>query len=226
MMVMMMMIRSTYVLGSVCIFVHMYKYVQWVLYKLIPRIYDTIWYDIFNCNWVDTRWQWNSTHLHTQTIHRIQRWNIHNIKKINSITIKKLTNLASAGRVPSLTSYTLAFALQLRKKHGKPSVRVASRTSQTDAVQYTNNEQYKTQKKIVTQSITMSQNNKEHRIHNREDSSYQVSKPCVKLVWVLYLTGTNEHYVGLTSRLSIKRKHETLSLVSQKHTDEKTKHGL
>jgi hypothetical protein len=42
-------------------------------------VYDTIWYDIFNCNWVDTRWQWSSTHLHT--IHRIQRRNIHNIKK-------------------------------------------------------------------------------------------------------------------------------------------------
>jgi len=25
-----------------------------------------IWYDIFvNCNWVDTRWQLYSTHLHT-----------------------------------------------------------------------------------------------------------------------------------------------------------------
>jgi hypothetical protein len=55
--------------------------------------------------------------------------------------------LGSAGRAPSLTSYTLAFALQLRKKHGKPSVRVASRTSQTDTVQYTKNEQYKIQKK-------------------------------------------------------------------------------
>jgi hypothetical protein len=36
------------------------------------------WYDIFNCNWVVTRWQQYSTHLHTndtqndtkQTIHR------------------------------------------------------------------------------------------------------------------------------------------------------------
>ena len=26
---------------------------------------DVIWYDIFNCNWVDTRWQQHSTHLHT-----------------------------------------------------------------------------------------------------------------------------------------------------------------
>jgi hypothetical protein len=55
--------------------------------------------------------------------------------------------LGIAGLAPSLTSYTLAFALQLRKKHGKTSVRVAARTSQTDTVQYTNNEQYKTQKK-------------------------------------------------------------------------------
>jgi hypothetical protein len=55
--------------------------------------------------------------------------------------------MGSAGCAPSLTSYALAFALQLGKKHGKTSVRVASRTSQTDTVQYTNNEQYITQKK-------------------------------------------------------------------------------
>jgi hypothetical protein len=60
-------------------------------------------------------------------------------------------------------SYTLAFALQLRKKNGKTSVRVAARTSQADIVQYT-------EEKTVTQSIIMSQNNKEHRIHNRENS--------------------------------------------------------
>jgi hypothetical protein len=36
-------------------------------------------------------------------------------------------------------------------------------------------------RKPVTQSITMSQNNNEHRIHNRENSPYQVSEPCVKL---------------------------------------------
>ena len=27
-------------------------------------------YDIFDCNWVATRWQYYSTHLHTNTIHR------------------------------------------------------------------------------------------------------------------------------------------------------------
>jgi hypothetical protein len=68
-------------------------------------------------------------------------------RKHTYLIIKKLTNLGSAGRAPSLTSYTLAFALQLMKKHGNTSVRVAARTSQTDIVQYTNNEQYKTQKK-------------------------------------------------------------------------------
>jgi hypothetical protein len=31
-------------------------------------IYDMIRYDIFvNCNWVDTRWQQCSTHLHTNS---------------------------------------------------------------------------------------------------------------------------------------------------------------
>jgi hypothetical protein len=84
--------------------------------------------------------------------------------------------LGSAGRAQSLTSYTQAFALQLRKKHGKTSVRVASRTSQTDTVQYTNNEKYKTQKKIVTQSITMSQYNKEHR---KSENSPRLKQPAI-----------------------------------------------
>jgi hypothetical protein len=49
--------------------------------KLYERAYD-IWYDIFNCNWVATRWQLFSTHIHTnntrnvtkQTIHRTQKY--------------------------------------------------------------------------------------------------------------------------------------------------------
>jgi hypothetical protein len=96
------------------------------------------------------------------------------------ITIKKLTNLGSGGRAPSLTSYILAFALQLRKKHGKTSVRVASRTSQTDTVQYTKNEQYKTQKKN-SNTVQCQRTIKNTELHNREKSSYQVSKPCVTL---------------------------------------------
>ena len=44
------------------------------------------------------------------------------------------------GPCPVLASYTLAFALQLRKKHGKTSVRVAARSTQADTVQYKNND--------------------------------------------------------------------------------------
>jgi hypothetical protein len=43
---------------------------------------------------------------------------------------------------PVFASYTLEFALQLRKNYGKTSVRVAARTSQADTVQYKNNKQY------------------------------------------------------------------------------------
>jgi hypothetical protein len=73
-----------------------------------------------------------------------------------------------------LTSYTLEFALQLRKKQGKTSVRVAARTSQTQYNSRTMNSTKHRRK--------MSQSNKEHRIHNRENSPYQVSKPCVKIL--------------------------------------------
>jgi hypothetical protein len=138
-------------------------------------IYDIVY--IFNCNRVDTRWQQYSTHLHTNSTQNTENGTYITIKKLNIHNNKKLTNLGSGGRAPSLTSYALAFALQLRKKHGKTSVRVAARTSQADTVQYTNNEQYSKQKKRVTQSSTMSQNNNEHRKHNRENSPYQVSKP-------------------------------------------------
>jgi hypothetical protein len=40
--------------------------------------------------------------------------------------------LEECGPCPVFASYTLAFALQLRKKHGKPSVRVAQQKEYTD----------------------------------------------------------------------------------------------
>jgi hypothetical protein len=51
------------------------------------------------------------------------------------------------GTCPVFASYTLGFALQLRKKHGKPSMRVAASTPQADTVQCKNNEQYNAEKK-------------------------------------------------------------------------------
>jgi hypothetical protein len=63
------------------------------------------------------------------------------IKKLNTHNNKKINQFGKCGPCPVFASYTLAFALQLRKKHGKTSVRVAARTSQADTVQYENNDQ-------------------------------------------------------------------------------------
>ena len=72
-----------------------------------------IWYDIFvNCSWVDTRWQKYSTYLHTN--------NTYNDTK----QIYRTQQLEECGPCPVLASYTLAFALQPRKKHGQTSVMV------------------------------------------------------------------------------------------------------
>jgi histone acetyltransferase (RNA polymerase elongator complex component) len=84
--------------------------------------------DIFvNCSWVDTRWQYTFTHK--QYIeHQINN-------KTTRITNKttQITNLEECWPCPEeecwpcpvFANYTLAFALQLREKHGKTSVRVA-----------------------------------------------------------------------------------------------------
>ena len=82
-----------------------------VLYEVSYLLQDLVayTYDIFvNCNWVVTRWHKYSTHLHT------------------SNTQSNTTILEECGPCPVLASYTLAFALQPRKKHGKTSVWVAA----------------------------------------------------------------------------------------------------
>jgi hypothetical protein len=70
---------------------------------------------IFNHSWVDTRWQQYITHLRTNSTHNTEKGKIW-----------------ECGPCPVFANYTLAFALQLRKNHGKNSVRVAH---------YKNNEQ-------------------------------------------------------------------------------------
>jgi len=52
----------------------------------------------------------STVHIYTKTIHR---------------TTQITTNLEECGPCPVFASFTLAFALQLRKKHGKTSVRIA-----------------------------------------------------------------------------------------------------
>jgi hypothetical protein len=70
-----------------------------------------MWYDIsVNCNWVDTRWQQYSTHLHKKNTQNNTN---------NNITTPKKSNTEECWPCPIVASFTLAFALQLRKKHGK-----------------------------------------------------------------------------------------------------------
>jgi hypothetical protein len=65
-------------------------------------IYDTF----INCSWVVTWWQYTFTHKQYIEQHKIT------------------TNVEECGPCPVFAGFTLAFALQLRKKHGKTSVRV------------------------------------------------------------------------------------------------------
>ena len=74
-------------------------------------------FDIFvNCNLVDTRWQQYSTHLHTN-----------NAENDTKQTIQRTTQkyLEECGPCLVFAGFTLAFALQLRKRHGRILVRVA-----------------------------------------------------------------------------------------------------
>jgi len=57
--------------------------------------------------------------IYTQTLHRTTQ--IQTIHRTTPIT----TNLEECGPCPIFASFTLAFAVQLRKKHVKTSVRVA-----------------------------------------------------------------------------------------------------
>jgi hypothetical protein len=66
---------------------------------------------IFNCNWVDTRWQQYSTHLHTNSTQ--------NTENGTDIRIKE-KKIGKCGPCPVFASYTLAFTLQLRTNTEKP----------------------------------------------------------------------------------------------------------
>jgi hypothetical protein len=60
---------------------------------------------------------YTNTHTHTQTVHGATKYNqyVEQHKQFGK----------SAGRAPVFAGFALAFTLQLRKKHGKTSVRVA-----------------------------------------------------------------------------------------------------
>jgi hypothetical protein len=86
---------------------------------------------IFNCSWVDTRSQQHSTQLHTNSTQNTQNGTY--------ITIKRRKKFGKCGPCPVFASYALAFTSQLRKKHGKPSVRLVEKCPDIPVavVQYT-----------------------------------------------------------------------------------------
>jgi len=59
----------------------------------------------------------STVHIYTQTVHRTTQ---------NKQYIEEHNNLWECWLCPILARFTLAFALQVRKKHGKTSVRVAA----------------------------------------------------------------------------------------------------
>jgi len=84
-------------------------------------IYDMIWYDmIYLLTAIGLTPDGSSTvQIYTQTINRTTK----STQTIQRTT--QLTNWEECGPCPVFASYNLAFALQLRKKHGKTSVMVA-----------------------------------------------------------------------------------------------------
>jgi hypothetical protein len=91
-----------------------------------------------------------TVHIYTQTIHR---------------TTQIITNVEECGPCPVFASFTLAFALQARKKHGKISVRVRKtsvRLRKTSEYSIHNSE--------------YSIHNSEYSIHNSEYSIHTVQR--------------------------------------------------
>ena len=98
-----------------------------MIYAMI--CYDTIWYDMI---WYDVIWYdmiyltaielppggSSTVHIYTQTIHRTTQ----STQAIHRTT--QFTNCEECGPCPVFASFTLVFALQLRGKHGKTSVKV------------------------------------------------------------------------------------------------------
>ena len=71
----------------------------------------------------------STVHIYTQTIHRTTQ----PTQTIHRAT--QFSNQEECGPCPVFASFTLAFALQLRKKHGKTSVRVAGECQLANSIQ-------------------------------------------------------------------------------------------
>ena len=90
------------------------------IYDICDVIYMIWWYDIYGIYLLSavglTPGGSSTVHIYTQTTYRTTQ--------LTHRTTQLTTNREDRGPCPVLASYTLAFPLQLRKRHGKPSVKV------------------------------------------------------------------------------------------------------
>jgi len=73
----------------------------------------------------------STVHIYTQTVHRMTQ---------NQQYIKQHKNLGQCTPCLNIASYTLAFALQLREKHRKTSVKVAASKHNRQQYEYIDND--------------------------------------------------------------------------------------
>ena len=115
-----------------------------------------------NCNWAVTRWQYYSTHLHTNSTQNNTN---------NNRTTQITTDLEECGPCSVFANFTLAFALQPSKKHGKISGRVRKTSVR---VQYTCNQNTHTLLNLYT--YTHTRPNTHTHTHTHITKQYKTTK--------------------------------------------------
>jgi len=93
------------------------------VFWLFALVMEVKWYDIFNCNWVATRWQLLSTHIHTnntgnvtkRTIHRTTQKYLEQHQTIHRTTQK----LGRVRAVPRLCGFYPGICLTTEEKARK-----------------------------------------------------------------------------------------------------------
>jgi hypothetical protein len=153
----------------------------------------TVQFDTFiNCNWVVTRWQYTFTHNNTQN----------NTKNNQTTQIK--TTVEECGPCPVFARFTLAFALQLRKKHGKTSVRVRKTAVRVQYTYYQNTHTHKhththththITKRIHTHTHTHITKRLHTHIHTHITKQYKTTTVQVKTNTVQYIPKWNSHNI-------------------------------
>jgi hypothetical protein len=82
----------------------------------IKHIYILIWYEVFNCSWVATRWQWFNTHIHTNNTGNVTQQTSHRTTQKMHRATKRLGRVWA---VPRLCGHHPGICLTTEKKSRK-----------------------------------------------------------------------------------------------------------